>query len=113
MLYDHLSSNSAGHLTIAGQDTVELAARYGTPLMVVDEALVRRRCRIYKQEMSESFPAGSMPLYASKARFSSSLASTSRWLVGSSRISRLVGRLISLQSRTLACSPPLSTFTRL
>ena len=67
MLYDHLSSNSAGHLTIAGQDTVELAARYGTPLMVVDEALVRRRCRIYKQAMSESFPAGSMPLYASKA----------------------------------------------
>lgn len=67
MLYDHLSSNSAGHLTIAGQDAVELADRYGTPLMVVDEALVRQRCRIYKQAMAESFPAGSMPLYASKA----------------------------------------------
>ena len=36
---------------------------------------------------------------------------TSRWLVGSSKSSRLLSRLISLQRRTFACSPPLKTRT--
>ena len=67
MLYDNLNVNGSGHLTIAGYDTVDLAAQYGTPLMVLDEAMVRDRCRLYCQAMAESFPAGSMPLYASKA----------------------------------------------
>lgn len=67
MLYPNLSVNAAGRLCFAGQDTKELAARFGTPLMLMDEDLIRARCRAYKVAMAEAFPAGSMPLYASKA----------------------------------------------
>ena len=67
MLYENLQINDAGHLTFAGYDTVELAKTYGTPALVMDEARIRSRCREYKTAMEKAFPAGSMPLYASKA----------------------------------------------
>ena len=35
------STNAAGHLTIGGVDTLELARQYGTPLYVFDEADLR------------------------------------------------------------------------
>jgi len=67
MLYQNLAVNDGGHLTFAGHDTTLLAEQYGTPLMLLDEAVIRSRCRMYKKALAESFPAGSMPLYASKA----------------------------------------------
>ena len=67
MLYQNLGINKAGHLTFAGYDTVELAAQYGTALLLMDEMMVRNRCRTYKKAMEEALPAGSHPLYASKA----------------------------------------------
>lgn len=67
MLYDNLSINEQGHLTIAGHDTTDLAREYGTPLMVLDEDMVRARCRTYVNALRDHFPAGSLPLYASKA----------------------------------------------
>ncbi len=67
MLYDNLAVNDAGHLTIAGLDAVELAKTYGTPLYVLDEDRVRQRCRTYVEAMSTYLPAGSKPLFASKA----------------------------------------------
>ena len=67
MLYPNLSANDAGHLMFAGQDTVALAEKYGTPLLLMDEELIRSRCRVYRQAMSAYLPAGSKPLYASKA----------------------------------------------
>lgn len=67
MLYQNLSVNDAGHLTFAGYDTTELASTYGTPALVMDEQMIRARCRKYKAAMEEAFPAGSIPLYASKA----------------------------------------------
>lgn len=67
MLYPNLSANDAGHLVFAGQDTVELAAKYGTPLLLMDESLIRSRCRAYRSAMAQFLPAGSKPLYASKA----------------------------------------------
>lgn len=67
MLYDNLSINKTGVLTLAGQDTVALAAEYGTPLMLLDGDRVRNRCKEYKAAMAEFLPAGSMPFYASKA----------------------------------------------
>ena len=67
MIYKNLAVNDAGHLTFAGYDTADLAAQYGTPLMLMDEALIRARCREYKQAMAQAFPAGSRPIYASKA----------------------------------------------
>ena len=67
MLYRNLGVNAVGHLTISGQDTVQLATRFGSPLMVLDESVIRARCRIYRTAMEQNFPAGSIPLYASKA----------------------------------------------
>ena len=67
MLYKNLSVNQAGHLTFAGYDTKALAEEFGTPLMVMDEAVIRNRCREYKAAMAAYLPAGSHPLYASKA----------------------------------------------
>lgn len=67
MLYKNLGINEAGHLTFAGYDTTQLAQQYGTALLVMDELRIRSRCREYKQAMAKYLPAGSHPLYASKA----------------------------------------------
>ena len=67
MLYKNLAVNEKGHLTFGGYDTTELAAQFGTPLMVMDETVIRNRCREYKAAMTAYLPEGSMPLYASKA----------------------------------------------
>lgn len=67
MLHDNLSINAAGHLCLAGVDTVALAREYGTPLYVLDEARIRRKMRVYADTMAACLPAGSMPLFASKA----------------------------------------------
>jgi diaminopimelate decarboxylase len=67
MLYQNLSVNSQGHLTVGGYDTTALAAQFGTPVMVMDEAVIRNRCRTYLNAVSQYLPKGSMPLYASKA----------------------------------------------
>ena len=67
MLHDNLSVNNAGHLCLAGMDTVSLAKEYGTPLYVLDEARIRRKMRIYADSMTACFPEGSTPLFASKA----------------------------------------------
>ena len=67
MLQDNHSINDAGHLTVAGVDTVALAEEYGTPLYVMDEARLRQNMRRYGDIMAKYFPEGSMPLMASKA----------------------------------------------
>ncbi len=67
MLYKNLSVNEKGHLTFAGYDCTDLAAQYGTPAMVMDESAIRSRCREYKTAMESFLPAGSRPLFASKA----------------------------------------------
>ena len=67
MIYENLSVNSDGHLVFAGYDTLELAKEFGTALYVMDENRIRQRCREYQQAMAAYLPAGSHPLYASKA----------------------------------------------
>lgn len=67
MICDNISVNEKGHLTFAGFDTVELAAKYGTPLYLMDENKIREHIREYKSTMSELFPCGSVPEFASKA----------------------------------------------
>lgn len=57
-----MTINAAGHLVIGGCDTVELAKEFGTPLLVIDEACLRERCRAFK----EAFGGGEV-LYAGKA----------------------------------------------
>lgn len=67
MIYDNLSVSPDGHLIFAGYDTLALAKEYGTALYVMDETRIRQRCREYKKAMADFLPAGSHPLYASKA----------------------------------------------
>jgi diaminopimelate decarboxylase len=58
--------NQAGHLEIGGCDVVDLAAQFGTPLYVLDEALVRSNCRQYIDSLRERLPAVEIA-YAGKA----------------------------------------------
>lgn len=58
--------NAAGHLTIGGCDTVELAQRFGTPLYVFDEETLRSQCRAFRDAFSRRYPK-SMVAYAAKA----------------------------------------------
>ena len=44
-LCSNLSAGENGRLFFAGQDTAELARRYGTPLYLMDEERIRERCR--------------------------------------------------------------------
>lgn len=67
MICNNISTGKDGHLLFAGQDTVVLAAQYGTPLYLMDEDKIREKCRIYKEAFSTYLPKGSCPLYASKA----------------------------------------------
>ena len=64
---DSLSVNETGHLTIGGADVVSLAEKYGTPLYLMDETMIRERMRVYKKALADFFPNGSVPEYASKA----------------------------------------------
>jgi diaminopimelate decarboxylase len=67
MLQQNHSLNDAGHFCVAGVDTVALAEKYGTPLYVMDEGLLRQNMRRYVTAMNRYLPQGSHPLLASKA----------------------------------------------
>ncbi len=67
MLSKNMTVSADGVLEFAGYNTVELAQKYGTPLYLMDENLIRERMRVYKNALSDFFPEGSVPEYASKA----------------------------------------------
>ena len=67
MICDNISVSKEGHLLFAGQDTVELAKKYGTPVYLMDEDKIREKCRMYKKAFEENFGKSAVPLYASKA----------------------------------------------
>ncbi|MFQ6097111.1 MAG: diaminopimelate decarboxylase [Armatimonadota bacterium] len=58
--------NGAGHLEIGGCDAVELARTFGTPLYVLDEALVREKCRAYRDNFTRLYP-NTIVSYSAKA----------------------------------------------
>lgn len=62
-----LSINDKKHLQIGGCDTVDLVNEFGTPLYVLDEGLIRKNCRVYKDAMDKHYSGNGMVLYASKA----------------------------------------------
>ena len=66
MLLGTQKINSANHLEIGGCDTVDLAANFGTPLYIMDEAMIRERCRTYKSAFASEY-GDSAVAYASKA----------------------------------------------
>ncbi|WP_035172333.1 diaminopimelate decarboxylase [Caldanaerobius polysaccharolyticus] len=64
--------NSRNHLEIGGCDTVRLAKKFGTPLYVIDEQLVRETCRRYYNSFVKKH--GGVVLYASKAFMNMAMA---------------------------------------
>ena len=67
MICDNITIGQNGHLYFAGQDTVELAKQYGTPLYLMDEDKIRESCRVYTEAFKKHFGDNARPLYASKA----------------------------------------------
>lgn len=66
MISSELNSSSQGHLILGGVDAVELAHKYGTPLVVYDVEEIRKTIQQFKQ----SFEASGLKYeisYASKA----------------------------------------------
>lgn len=68
LLPDTAGVSEQGHLHIGGCDLVDLAAEFGTPLFVYDEAHLRARCR----EAVEAFDGGAA--YAAKAFLCAAMA---------------------------------------
>ena len=64
---EDLSVNDKHHLVIGKNDTVDLAKKYGTPLYVLDEDLIRKNCRVYKEAMDKYYGGNGLVLYANKA----------------------------------------------
>lgn len=64
---DNLAVNEEGLLTIGGVDTIALAKKYGTPLYVMDEDMIRRDCKIFQKSIDTYYDGQGMVCYASKA----------------------------------------------
>jgi diaminopimelate decarboxylase len=65
--------NARGILEIGGCDTIELAARFGTPLYVFDEETIRARCRAYRAAFQSRYQTVQME-YAGKAFLCAAMA---------------------------------------
>ena len=65
--------NNQEHLTIGGCDTVQLAADFGTPLYLFDEADLRGKCAEFKDEFGRRY-ADTIVIYAAKAFINRALA---------------------------------------
>ncbi len=67
MICENLSVTPEGELLFAGQSTVSLAQKYGTPLFLMDEQRIRNRMQTYIRGMQAAFGEYGHVLYASKA----------------------------------------------
>ncbi len=73
LLPDTAGVNDAGHLTVGGCDVVGLAAEYGTPLYIFDEATLRSTCAEFRDAFSRSYDNSGV-IYAAKAFLCKTLA---------------------------------------
>ncbi len=64
---ENLNVNENGNLTINGADTTVLAQKYGTPLYVMDEDMIRNNCRTYIESIEKYYDGRGMVCFASKA----------------------------------------------
>lgn len=67
MICENITIADNGHLHFAGQDTVELASRYGTPLYLIDEDRIRKNIRAYVNAFNKHLGGKGFPLFASKS----------------------------------------------
>lgn len=65
--FEFLNVNDYGNLTVGGLDSVELTKKFGTPLYVMDEDVLRKNCRRYEGLFKKYYHGRGMALYASKA----------------------------------------------
>lgn len=63
-----------GELVIGGCRLSDLAAEYGTPLYVYDEATIRAQCAAYRDALDRHYPGLTRVVYAAKAYLSVGLA---------------------------------------
>ncbi|MBE6756704.1 MAG: diaminopimelate decarboxylase [Ruminococcaceae bacterium] len=64
---ESLGVNEKGHLVFGGHDTVDLSEKYGTPVYIMDEVLIRKNCRKFVNSMNENYDGNGRVIYASKA----------------------------------------------
>lgn len=67
MISESLGINNENHLTIGGVDCVDIVKEFGTPVYVMDEALIRKNCRTYLDSIKKACGDNGLALYASKA----------------------------------------------
>lgn len=67
LLPDTAAVTGEGQLSLAGIALVDLAAEFGTPLYVYDEATIRRRARGYRDGLRAAYPGEGLVCYAAKA----------------------------------------------
>lgn len=63
---NNLGVNEQGHLTAGGIDTVSLAEKYGTPLYVMDEVVIRENLRSLISSVDKYYGGAGLVCYASK-----------------------------------------------
>lgn len=66
--------DAGGQLSVGGVSLVDLAAEFGTPLYVYDEATIRHQCRLYRDAFRDRYP-DTRVVYAGKAYLGSALLS--------------------------------------
>lgn len=59
--------DARGHLLLGGVAAADLAARFGTPLYVLDEGRMRANCRAVVEALRRHYPGPSQAIFASKA----------------------------------------------
>lgn len=64
---ENLAVNERGHLTIGGVDVMTLKEKYGTPLYVMDEDLIRQNLRTYRDALNTYYNGNGLCQFASKA----------------------------------------------
>jgi diaminopimelate decarboxylase len=67
LLPDTASVSTHGHLEVGGCDVVALAAEFGTPLYIYDEATIRNRAGAYRDGLRTAYTGESLVCYAGKA----------------------------------------------
>jgi len=67
LLPDTSDATDSGHLALDGVDLVDVAAEFGTPLYVYDEATIRGQARAYRKSLAAAYPGESLVCYAGKA----------------------------------------------
>jgi len=71
---DTAATTADGRLSIAGCDTAALAAQYGTPLYLLDEATLRATATTFTGALERHYPAPATVHYAGKALLNTAVA---------------------------------------